>query len=442
MKIQLSDHFTYRRLIRFVMPSIIMMIFTSVYGVVDGLFVSNVVGKTAFAAVNFIWPVIMALGGVGFMIGTGGSAIVGQLLGEGRREKARKTFSLLIYVTIGLGILLTLIGFAIIQPVAKLLGAEGALLSESVAYGRVLLIGTTAFMLQNVFQSFLVTAECPGLGLAFTVAAGVTNILLDWLLVGVFLWGTKGAALATICSYLVGGVIPLIYFAVRRKGDLFLTGAKMDFRALRKTFTNGFSELLTNLSMSLVNVLYNYQLLRLAGEDGVAAYGVIMYVNFVFVSFFIGYAVGTAPIFSFHYGAGNTAELRSLRKKSVLLITGTGLLMLMLSEALAWPLTKLFVGYHQALFDLTLRGFMLYSLSFAVCGFNIFGSSFFTALGDGATSAVISFLRTLVFQLSALFLLPLWLEADGIWLSIVAAECLALAVTVFFLVKKRKRYGY
>lgn len=442
MKIQLSDHFTYRKLIRFVLPSIIMMIFTSIYGVIDGLFVSNIVGKTSFAAVNFIWPVIMSLGGVGFMIGTGGSAIVGQLLGEGREEKARSVFSLMIYTTVVLGGLLTLLGLVIIQPIAQFLGAEGEMLSECVSYGRLLLLGTTAFMLQNVFQSFLVTAERPDLGLWFTIAAGVTNILLDWLFVGVISLGVEGAALATILSYLVGGVVPLLYFIFGSRGHLRLTACKVDWRALRKAFTNGSSELLTNLSMSLVNVLYNFQLLRLAGEDGVSAYGVIMYVNFLFVSFFIGYAVGTAPVISFHYGAGNCDELRNLRKKSLRLIVGFGVVMLIVSESLAWPLTKLFVGYNQALFDLTLRGFVLYSLSFLVCGIGIFGSSFFTALGNGGVSAVISFLRTLVFQLAALLLLPLWLEIDGVWLAIVVSELLATGVTVYFLVAKRKRYGY
>ncbi|MBQ8288125.1 MAG: MATE family efflux transporter [Clostridia bacterium] len=442
MKIQLSDHFTYRKLIRFVLPSIVMMIFTSIYGVVDGLFVSNYVGKTSFAAVNFIMPVIMALGGVGFMIGTGGSAIVGQLLGERRAEKARRTFSLMIYTTVGLGVILTLVGFLILRPVAVLLGAEGEMLEECVAYGRILLIGTTAFMLQNVFQSFLVTAERPSLGLCFTVAAGFTNIILDWLFVGVLLWGVQGAALATILSYFVGGVVPMVYFIFCKRGNLYLTSCKVDWRSLVKAFTNGSSELLTNLSMSLVNVLYNYQLIRLAGEDGVAAYGVIMYVNFVFISFFIGYAVGTAPVFSFHYGAGNTDELKNLRRKSIRLITGAGVLMLALSEGMAWPLTKLFVGYDAGLFDLTVRGFMIYSLSFAVCGFNILGSSFFTALGNGGVSAAISILRTLIFQLAVLLLLPIWLGIDGIWLAIVVSECLALAVTVFFLITKRKRYGY
>ncbi len=442
MKIQLSDHFTYSKLIRFVLPSIGMMIFISIYGVIDGLFVSNFVGKTPFAAVNFIMPVIMALGGLGFMLGTGGSAIVGQLLGEGREDAARKAFSLIVYVTIVSGILLVILGEIILEPTAKLLGAEGEMLSYCLRYGRILLLGTPAFMLQNVFQSFLVTAERPGLGLAFTVAAGVTNIVLDLLLVGIFPFGVEGAAWATIISNLVGGVAPLFYFIILRKGNLWLTSTPVNWRLLGKACTNGSSELMTNLSMSLVNVLYNFQLIRLAGEDGVAAYGVIMYVNFIFISLFIGYAVGTAPIISFHYGAGNEDELKNLRKKSLILVTVLGIAMLILSEVLAYPLTKLFVGYDQDLFTLTLRGFMLYSLSFAVCGLNIFGSSFFTALGDGVTSAAISFLRTLVFQLIVLLTLPIILGTDGIWLAIVAAEVLALLVTAVLMKIKQKRFGY
>ena len=380
MKIQLSDHFTYSKLIRFVLPSIGMMIFISIYGVVDGLFVSNFVGKTPFAAVNFIMPVIMVLGGMGFMLGTGGSAIVGQLLGEGREDAARKAFSLIVYVTLLTGVLLVILGEIILEPTAKLLGAEGEMLTYCLRYGRVLLLGTPAFMLQNVFQSFLVTAERPGLGLAFTVAAGVTNIVLDLVLVGLLPFGVEGAAWATNLSYLVGGVVAFIYFILHRKGNLWLIATPMNWRLLGKACANGSSELMTNLSMSLVNVVYNFQLIRLAGEDGVAAFGVIMYVNFIFISLFIGYAIGTAPIISFHYGAGNEDELKNLRKKSLILVTVLGLAMLALSEALAYPLTMLFVGYDKELFDLTLRGFMIYSLSYAFCGLIHLSTSTFTRL--------------------------------------------------------------
>lgn len=442
MKIQLSDHFTYSKLIRFVLPSIGMLIFISIYGVVDGLFVSNFVGETPFAAVNFIMPVIMALGGLGFMLGTGGSAIVGQLLGEGREEAARKAFSLIVYVTIVSGIALVVLGEIILKPTAILLGAEGEMLSYCLRYGRILLLGTPAFMLQNIFQSFLVTAERPGLGLSFTLAAGLTNIVLDLVLVGIFPFGVEGAAWATILSNLVGGVAPFFYFFFNRKNHLYLTATQLNWRTLSKACTNGSSELMTNLSMSLVNILYNFQLIRLAGENGVFAYGVIMYVNFIFISLFIGYAVGTAPIISFHYGAGNEEELRSLLKKSVVLTAGAGLSMLVLAEVLASSLTLLFVGDNPILYELTRNGFMLYSLSFAVCGLNIFSSSFFTALGDGFTSAAISFLRTLVFQLVILMTLPIVLGIDGVWLAIVVAELLALVVSIVLLKVKQAKYGY
>ncbi len=441
MEIRLSDHFSYRWLLRFVFPSIVMMIFTSIYGVVDGLFVSNFVGKTPFAAVNLIYPVLMAVGALGFMIGTGGSAIVAKTLGEGDREKANQIFSMLILVTVVFGVTLSAAGLVWLRPVVALLGAEGEMAEYCVRYGRILLLSETAFMLQNVFQSFFVTAEKPQLGLAVTVAAGVTNMVLDFVFIAVFGWGIEGAAAATAISQLVGGVLPLFYF-IGNKSLLRLTRCRMDWGALLKTCANGSSELMTNLSMSLVNIFYNLQLMRMAGENGVAAYGVIMYVNFIFVSIFLGYSIGSAPIIGYHYGAENTDELKSLLRKSVVLVGGAGVLLTLLAEVLAAPMSMLFVGYDRDLMELTCRGFRLFSLSFLMTGFNIFGSAFFTALNNGAVSACISFLRTLLFQIAAVLLLPILLGVDGIWLSIVAAELLALGVTGFFLWKMRGRYHY
>ncbi|MBQ9947719.1 MAG: MATE family efflux transporter [Oscillospiraceae bacterium] len=440
--IQLSDHFTYGRLIRFVIPSIVMMIFTSIYGVVDGLFVSNFVGKTPFAALNLIMPAIMIMGAVGFMIGTGGSALVAKTLGEGDRERADRYFTMMIMLDVIAGVLLAVLGNIFIEPMALLLGADEVLLPYCVLYGRITLCGLPAFMLQNVFQSFLITAEKPKLGLAVTVAAGCTNIILDLLLVGIFPMGLAGAALATAISQLVGGVIPLIYFLRPNKSLLRLTRTRLEVSPLLKACANGSSELMSNISMSLVGILYNYQLMSLAGENGVAAYGVIMYVNFIFVAFFIGYSIGAAPIIGYHYGALNSDELKSLRKKSLVIVGITGLVMTVLAEVLAAPLSALFVGYDAELFELTRRGFMLYSLSFLICGINIFGSAFFTALNNGLISAILSFVRTLVFQVAALFILPLFMQVDGIFFSIVAAEILAAAMTIVFIVAKRKKYGY
>ena len=446
MHISLSDHFNYRKLLRFTFPSIIMMIFTSVYGVVDGLFVSNFVGKTPFAAINLIWPFLQILGCGGFMLGTGGSALVSKTMGEGKPEKANRFFSILILATVVLGVAITIPGMFLMEPVAILLGADEAMLPYCVTYGRIILAAQTAFMLQGVFQSFLVTAERPTLGLIVTIGAGVTNMVLDFLFIAVLDWGLVGAAVATITSQIVGGVIPLVYFLLPNKSPLRLIRPRLEAaegsRVILKACTNGSSELMTNISMSVVSMLYNYQLMRLAGEDGIAAYGVMMYVSFVFIAVFIGYAIGSAPIVGFHYGAGNHGELRSLLRKSLILTTAAGIGMLGLAVALATPLSGIFVGYDEGLYELTRRGFLLYSASFLLAGFSIFGSSFFTALGNGGVSATISFLRTLVFQVAAVLILPIFFDIDGVWLAISAAELMALFVTVAFLFGMRKKYKY
>lgn len=442
MKIQLSDHFTTPRLLRFVFPSIVMMIFTSIYGVVDGLFVSNYVGKTPFAAVNLIMPFLMIMGAVGFMFGTGGSAVVSQSLGEGKPDKANQYFSMMVYVVIGSGIVLTLAGLLFLRPIAAAFGATGEMLDNCVVYGRIILCTLTAFMLQNVFQSFLVTAERPQLGLAVTVAAGVANMLLDFVFIAVFQWGIAGAAAATAASQLIGGLIPLIYFIKPNTSRLRLVKTRLNAHILGKTCINGSSELMTNISMSLVNILYNFQLMRYIGEDGVAAYGIIMYVSFIFAAIFIGYSIGSAPVIGYHYGAGNYTELKGLFRKSIFLITLWNIVLTILAVLTAQPLAQIFVGYDASLTALTRRALCLYSLSFLVMGLNIFGSAFFTALGNGVVSAAISFLRTLLFQVVAVLMLPILLGIDGIWLAIVAAEALALIVTVFFFVRKRNYYHY
>lgn len=440
--IRLSDHFTVRRLLRFVAPSIVMMVFTSIYSVVDGLFVSNFAGKTPFAAVNLIMPVLMGLGTVGFMIGTGGSALVGMTLGLGEKERANRLFSMLTAAGAAGGVALSVLGLVFLRPAAYALGARGEMLEQCVIYGAVMLVFQTFFILQIVFQSFFVTAEKPKLGLAVTVAAGLTNIVLDALLVGVFRMGVAGAAAATGVSQLVGGAFPLWYFARKNSSLLRFARPEKDWRALVRACANGASELMTNLSSSIVTALYNVQLMRFAGEDGVAAYGVIMYVNFIFNAIFYGYSIGSAPVFSYHYGAGGRGELKSLLRKSLALTAVCGAFLTLAAEASAGPLSRIFVGYDAALCAMTTRGFRLYALSFLVVGFNIFGSAFFTALNNGAVSAAISFVRTLVFQLLSIWLLPVWWGLDGVWLAVVAAELLALAVTASLFAANRRRYGY
>ena len=440
--IKLSDHFSYRRLLRFTLPSIIMMLFTSIYGVVDGLFVSNFAGKTPFAAINFIMPFLMILGTLGFMFGTGGSALVSKTMGEGEREKANQLFSMIVYISIACGIVLSVLGILLIRPIAALLGAEGDLLENCVLYGRIILITLTAFILQMEFQSFFVAAEKPGLGLVATIAAGVTNMVLDALFIAIFKWGLVGAATATAISQTVGGIVPLIYFFRPNSSLLRLGKTKFDGKALFKTCTNGSSELMSNVSMSLVSMLYNIQLMKYAGEDGVAAYGVLMYVNLVFLAVFIGYAIGTAPVIGYHYGADNHTELKSLLRKSFVIIGAFSICMLALSISLAKPLSTVFVSYDKVLYDMTVRGFYIYSFSFLFAGVAIFGSSFFTALNNGLISALMSFLRTLVFQIAAVMLLPLVWELDGIWISIVVAEFMACVVTLILLALNKKRYQY
>ncbi len=440
--IKLSDHFTYRRLLRFTFPSIVMMVFTSIYGVVDGFFVSNFAGKTSFASVNFIMPLLMIMGCVGFMFGTGGSALISKTMGEGDEKKANETFSMLIYVSILLAIVLAVIGNIMLRPFALFLGAEGQLLEGCVTYGRIILTALPFFILQYEFQCLFATAAKPNLGLYITVASGVTNMLLDALFVGALRWGLEGAAAATALSQFVGGVLPLLYFGRKNTSLLRLVKCRFDGRALLKTCTNGASELMSNISMSIVSMLYNAQLMRYAGENGVAGYGVLMYVSMIFMAIFIGYAVGTAPVIGYHNGAKNYEELRGLLKKSALLIGSFAVIMCIAGETLSGPLSHLFVGYDEELLAITVHAFAIFSVAFLFSGFTIFGSSFFTALNDGLTSALISFLRTMVFQIAAVIIFPLLWGLDGIWWSIVAAEVMAIVVTLALLVLKRRKYHY
>lgn len=440
--IQLSDHFTRKRLLRFSLPSIVMMVFTSIYGVVDGYFVSNYTGKTPFAAVNLIMPFLMILGGVGFMFGTGGGALIAKTMGEGKAEKADKLFSMTVFASILCGLVLTAVGLLFLRPFARLMGAEGELLENSLLYGTINLIALPFYILQYEFQCLFATAEKPKLGLYVTVASGVANMVLDWLLVAVLPFGLAGAAAATAASQFIGGVFPLVYFARKNSSRLHLTRCRLELRPLGRICANGSSELMGNISMSLVNMLYNVQLMQYVGEDGIAAYGVLMYVSMIFQAIFIGYSVGTAPIVSYHYGAQNREELKSLLRKAIFIVAIAALCMFAAGELLAAPLSRLFVAYDEELLQMTTHAFAIFSFSFLFSGFAINGSSFFTALNDGLTSALISFLRTLVFQVAAVLLFPLLWGLDGIWFSIVAAEIMAVLATIFFLLKKQKKYGY
>ncbi|MDO5389034.1 MAG: MATE family efflux transporter [Clostridia bacterium] len=442
MRIQLSEHFSYKKLLKFVLPSIVMMVFTSIYSVVDGVFVSNFVGKTSFAAVNLIMPITMGMGSIGFMLGTGGSAIVSKTLGEGDGLKANKYFTMIVISTIIGGFILTVIGLIYIRPIAVAIGATENMLEDCLLYGRILIVVEIAFMLQNLFQSFFVTAEKPQIGLLLTILAGLTNIILDAVFIAVFHWGVAGAAVATAMSQVVGGIVPIFYFIRKNDSVLKFTRTNINLRILLKVCTNGSSELMTNLSTSIVNILYNFQLMKIAGEDGVAAYGVIMYVNFIFMAIYIGYSIGSAPIVGYHFGAENYDELKNLFKKSLKIVGVFGFILTFAAIILASPLSKIFVGYDIELFEMTKNGFRLYSLSFLISGFNVFGSAFFTALNNGMISAAISFLRTLLFQVVVVMILPIILGLNGIWLSVVMAELFTVFISVIFFIKNKNRYHY
>lgn len=442
MKIQLSDHFDFKKLFRFTVPTVLMMVFTSIYGVVDGFFVSNFAGKTPFAAINLIMPFVMVIGGMGFMIGTGGTALVSKVLGEGDRKKANEFFTMMIIVVLIVAAVVSALGIAFIRPVAKFLGADEQMMGYCVLYGRIVIGFSAAFMLQNVFQSFLIAAEKPKLGLITILAAGCTNMALDALFVGGFKWGVVGAAVATGLSECVGGFIPLIYFICPNKSLLRVVKTKLDFKAIMQACGNGSSELMSNVSSSIVGMLYNIQLGRLAGENGIAAYGVLMYVQFVFIAIFIGYSIGVAPIIGYNYGAQNFNELKSMRKKSMLIMGVLGVVLATIAFCFARPLAKIFVSYDAELLDLTVHAFKIYAIHFLLCGFNIFASSFFTALNNGGVSAAISFLRTLVFQTAAVIVMPIIFGVNGIWWAVVVAEVCAFIISTAFMIVKRKKYNY
>ena len=442
MRIQLSDHFTYQKLVRFVLPSVFMMIVTSVYVVIDGLFISNFVGDTPFAAINFIYPFIMVLGGVGFMLGTGGTALVSKIMGENDREKANRVFSMIILFAVILGLSLTMFGEIFVEPIAKLLGASDGMMEHCVTYGRITIAFTSAFMLQNIFQSFLAAAEKPKMGLAVTIAAGCTNAVLDALFVAVLQWGVAGAALATGIGQVLGGVIPLVYFLRKNDSLLRLTKTKLEIKPLLQACGNGASEFLTNIASSLVGMLYNFQLMKYLGEDGVSAFGVLMYVQFIFLAIEIGYSIGSAPIIGYNYGADNRTELKNVFKKSMILMGSSGVILSGLAQLLAVPLAKLFVGYDAELFDLTVYAFRIFSFSFIFSGITIYSSGFFTALNNGALSAILSFLRAVVFQVLFVLLLPALSGVDGIWCATFATEFCSFVTALTFFLAYRKRNGY
>lgn len=440
--IQLSDHFDYKTLLRFTVPSILMMVISSVYSIVDGLFVSNFAGSDGFAAVNLIMPIAMMISCIGFMAGAGGSALISKTLGEKQEDSARNQFSLIVYVIVALSIVIGAIVFFFIPQISRLMGAKDAIYENCVIYGRILIAALPAFMLQILFQNFLVVAERPKMGMVIAISSGVTNIVLDALFVAVFKWGVGGAAIATVIGQIIGGFVPLVYFLLKRNRLLLFTKTKFDIHIIKKVIANGFSALISNASASLIGIVFNLRLMTLIGSDGVVAYGVVMYVNYIVTGVFMGYSTGIAPVFSYNLGAGNSNEIKGLFKKSISVIAISAACLTTLVMVFARVLAAIFVSYDDGLMELTTEAIRLYDLSFLVCGFNIFAAAFFAALNNGAVSSALSLTRTMVFQLVSVFVLPMLIGSNGIWLSVIVAEIFAVVVAISFLIKNRKKYLY
>ena len=429
MDVSLSGHYGYRRLLWASAPSVAMMLVSSVYGIVDGLFVSNFAGKSGFAAVNLMYPPMMILGALGLMVGSGGAALVGKIQGEGYPQKADRVFTMLLRFLASVGVAVGVL-FAVFCPlIARWLGADEGMMDECVVYGRISMVGMPFFMLQQAMQSFYMAAERPQLGTWVSVACGIVNVALDALFVWILGWGVAGAAWATVLAQVVGGGFPMIYFGSKRlnRGSLHLRrNSKTIWPYVGKACTNGLSEYVSGISLSIVSMCYNLQLMHHIGEDGVAAYGVVMYLTFVIAAFFIGYNITLTPIIGYHYGARDVDEQRSLLRKSLVIIGVTGLLLTAVAELLSGPAARFFVGYDEGLLALTTKAIRIYMLCFLICGWSMFASALFTGLQNGVVSAVAAFMRSLVFEMAAVWLLPVFFGIDGIWWAVNVSEVLTL----------------
>lgn len=442
MKVELAGHYGLRRLVKTSLPMIAMMIVTSIYSIVDGYFISNFAGSTAFAAMNLVWPALALISAVGLMIGTGGSALVSKTLGEGDTGRADEIFTMLVHIALIIGAVLTVGLFIFMKPLIIALGAEGEMIPKAVMYGRIVVLAMPEFIMQMMFQSFYMTAERPELGTRMSIISGCINIALDALFVVGFGWGLTGAAVATALALAVGGIYPLWFFSSKKNNThlQFVCFSRIDWKAITRTCTNGMSEYVGNIALNIVSIGYNLQLMKYIGENGVSAYGIIMYVGFIFAAVYIGYNLCVSQVIAYNFGAGNRAELRSLLKKSLLLIGIGGVIMTALAEGSAPLLAKIFVGYDAELCSLTVRALRIYMLSFLICGFNMFCSAWFTALNNGLVSAAAAFARTLIFELGAVLIVPGIIGIDGIWLAVSIAEVLAVLMSAILILAYRKRY--
>lgn len=443
MEIKLSDRFTYPKLLRFTIPTMLMILCTSSYGIVDGVFISNFAGVTDFSAVNLMFPFIYGAATLGYMFGSGGNAVIAKLLGEKDDCGANRAFSMIVLSGLFLGVITAAVMYVLTPSFARSVGAAGALYESAVKYAKICFLFTPPFILQTMFLSFFIAAGKPKLSLYVNIVSGVINIFFDWLFIAEFNLGVEGAASATGLGQLSGAVIPLIYF-IRKNSSLLKLTAKFKFngKILGLTCANGSSEMVTNLSMSIVNTLYNAALIETAGEPGPAAYGVVLYLNFLFAAIFLGYSQGSAPIVSYDYGARNVSELQNITKKSLTLMLSLGVFCTAFAYFVSPPFARVFCAGNPELYELAVHGSQIFAFSYLLSGFNIWASAFFTALSNGLISALLSFLRLFVFQIGCILILPRIFGLSGIWASIAVAEVLAAVPAAVCLFACRNKYGY
>lgn len=418
------------------------MVFMSLYTMVDGVFVSRFAGTAALSAVNIVYPMVSVVVAVGVMLATGGSAIIAKRMGEGKPEQARQNFSYLILAGVLIAVGMAALALVFLKPLLHLLGARGALFELCYAYALPLVFFIPSGILQMLFQTLLVTAGRPMLGLTVTVLGGVANIVLDYLFIVPLQMGIAGAAIATGIGFSIPAVFGLLYFALRRSGPLCFVRPKGGGKMLLRCCANGSSEMVTNMSTAVTTFLFNLLMMRYAGEDGVASITIVLYTQYLMTAVYMGYATGTAPVFSFHHGSRNGEQLRRLFRISMGFIALCSVATFALALVFAKQVVVIFTPAGSPVFEMALYGFRLFSGSFLFAGVGIFASAMFTAFSDGKVSAAISFLRTFAFIVLALLLLPLAMGLDGVWLAVPLAEVLGFGVSLFFLYRKKKRYCY
>lgn len=425
----IGREFGFFSLLKFALPSVIMMMVMGLYSMVDSMFVSRFVSTNALSAINVVYPVINLLIGLGVMLASGGSAVIAAKMGAGKTDEARRDFSMIVTIGLASSIVIAVAGLIFIRPIVTFLGASELLVDYAVTYLAIILMFAPANMLQMLFQMFFVTAGRPGLGLTFIIGAGLVNAVLDYVFIVPLGMGIAGAALATGIGYLIPAAAGLIFFFGKKK-ELYFTKPKFSAAVLGSSCSNGSSEMVSNLSMAVVTLVFNRIMMNLAGEDGVAAVTIVMYAQFLLSSIFMGFSLGVQPVISFHHGAGNRRNLKGIYRHCIVFIAIAAVSVFAVAMTLGPTLTTIFTPKDTNVWTLAVRGFMILPFCFLLEGFSIYASAAFTALGDGKTSALISFLRTFLFILTGLLTLPLAFGIDGVWLAVPVAELCSVLVVI------------